>query len=159
MIILCFLVKLRYDLSCNSLLPNAANRCSTVPPITILEFYFTLNTQSSARSGRCTCWRLRLPCSAAASFSSCFTLILMMSCRTFSRASLVSMPAYSSCLRESISGQTFPDSQAGPSGCRAMCCGVGGEAREGAGTGPERERVFIPLEKWLWEGFFFSQMA
>lgn len=70
----------------------------------------------------------------------------MISCRTFSRASLVSMPLYSICLKASISGHTAPDSAAGPSGGRAKLWGVrlgdtlvqadGGEAREEEGRGP-----------------------
>lgn len=110
------------------------------------------STQCLSRCWCGTCWRLRLACTAAASFSSCFTLIRMISCRTFSRASFVSMPLYSICLRVSISGQTIPANGADPSGGRATLWGVrlgdtlvqadGGEARDEEGRGPGGKKVY-----------------
>lgn len=114
--------------------------------------------QCSTGTGCDTCWRLRLACTAAASFSSCLTLILTISCSSFSLASLESRPEYSICLRVSISGQTGPDSQTAPSWARATLWGVrvwetlvqadGGEAREEGGTGPEGEKDFTLARHW-----------
>lgn len=50
--------------------------------------------------------RLRLACSAAVSFSSCFTRILTTSCRNFSLASLVSRPPSRACRRCSSSASS-----------------------------------------------------
>lgn len=110
-----------------------------------------------------TCWRLRLAWTAAASFSSCFTLILTTSCKSFSLDSLESKLAYSICLMVSISGQTVPGSQEGLSWAWVMVWGVrvwhtlvqaeGGEATEGVGTGPEEEGNNDGGELLLWQRY------
>lgn len=107
-----------------------------------------------------TCCRLRLACRAAASFSSCFTLIRTNSCRTFSRASLVSIPAYSICLMASISGQTAPDCQGAKSWVWGSLWGDrlwdmpahadGGEVREEAGAGPKEISEECILLELMW---------
>lgn len=131
----------------------------------ILPYIFNMHTfililQYFTRTGCDTCWRLRLACTAAASFSSCFTLSLTISCRTFSLASLESVPPYSICLRLSISVQTVPGNQVGASGRWTTLWGVrvwdtlaqadGGEARDEAGTGPEGEREWTILPAYTY---------
>lgn len=83
-----------------------------------------------------TCWRLRLACRADPNFSSCFTLILTISCRNFSFDSLESSPLSSACLRLS-------NSDSSPSS------GGAGSAGTGAATGaPPSADVTVQMGPW-----------
>lgn len=77
-----------------------------------------------------TCWRLRLACRADPSFSSCFTLILTISCRNFSFDSLESSPLSSACLRLSSSDSS-------PSSGGVTGAGMG----TAAGAGPSADKT------------------
>lgn len=77
-----------------------------------------------------TCCRLRLACRAEPSFSSCFTLILTISCRNFSLDSLESRPESSACLRLSSS-----DSRPGSAEVTSGAAAAGGVAVAEVGVG------------------------